>query len=262
MLKKEWERYKIEIKNAMEDLKTKGRRKKQIPNILTSLRLLAPFFILPASFFGNIPLVLGLVAGFSATDMLDGFIARTFHLTSQLGKDLDAVCDKLFSLTLLLASSIMNPIMLVTLALESSIAVINVNAKLKGKETHSLYIGKAKTIFLFPLLGLSLVSNVEVFDFAFKTVFGITTGLQALTAASYFTKYQLEEKNSSANFSNNIKQIEIIETEEQPRSKKKEKVLNSDKRTQKISMLKDLKTLLLKETALPEKEKGKENIKK
>ena len=160
MLKKEWENYKQEIKEAIEDLKTKGRRKKQIPNVLTSLRLFAPLFILPASFIGNIPFVVGSVVAFSVTDMLDGFIARKFHLTSKLGKDLDAFSDKIFAGTLLLAASILNPILLVNLSLEVCIAGINVNAKLRGAETKSLPIGKVKTAFLFPLLGCSLITNM------------------------------------------------------------------------------------------------------
>lgn len=260
MLKKEWENYKQEVKEALEDLRTKGRRKRQIPNILTSLRLLAPFFILPASFFKNIPLVLGFVAGFSVTDMLDGFIARTFHFTSKLGKDLDACCDKIFAGTLLLASSFINPVMLISFALESVIAGININAKLKGKEPHSLYIGKLKTFFLFPLLGLSLVSNVEMLDLLFKITFGVTTGLQVLTTFSYFAKYHLEEKETSMDNPKKQESLEIPEVYEEPELK--EKVLTLSQTSQNISMLKDIKELLLKETALPKEEKAKENIKK
>lgn len=260
MLKKEWENYKQEVKEALEDLRTKGRRKRQIPNILTSLRLLAPFFILPASFFKNIPLVLGFVAGFSVTDMLDGFIARTFHFTSKLGKDLDACCDKIFAGTLLLASSFMNPIMLISLGLESVIAGININAKLKGKEPHSLYIGKLKTFFLFPLLGLSLVSNVEMLDLLFKITFGVTTGLQVLTTFSYLAKYQLEEPKEEMKDSLEHPSLEFSKDEEKPLTN--EKTLTLTKTSQNISMLKDIKELLLKETSVPEEEKTKENIKK
>ena len=49
-VKKTWNDYKIKFKEAFTDLKTKGRRHKQIPNILTTSRLLAaPVFIIPAA---------------------------------------------------------------------------------------------------------------------------------------------------------------------------------------------------------------------
>ncbi len=263
MIKEQWKIYKAEIKEAWKDLRTKGRRVKQIPNILTSLRLLAPAFILPASFVGNISLVLGFVVGFSVTDMLDGLIARTFHLTSKLGKDLDAFCDKVFAGTLLVASSFINPIMLVSLLLESMIASINIKAKLEGKETKSLYIGKAKTLFLFPLLGLSLVSDVLSIEPIFKAFFGVTTTLQVLATFSYMKKYHFEEKEREENVTTD-ETIVLVEDEEDS-EKEKQKELEkgpSTKASTKISTLKDIRELLLKETAQPEMDKNKENKKK
>lgn len=264
MIKEQWKIYKEEIREALKDLRTKGRRARQIPNILTSLRLFAPCFILPASFFGNIPLVIGFVTAFSITDMLDGFIARTFHFTSKLGKDLDAFCDKVFAGTLLLAASFLKPIMLVNFSLEAMIAAVNVNATLKGKEAKSLYIGKAKTAFLFPLLGLSLISNVALLDKVFKVLFVATTGLQVLTAVSYVKKYQEIEPLTEVDDSNTeFISLEDSPKEEKNKSKKKELgELKPTQTSQNIRILKDMKELLLKETKPIEEEKKKENIKK
>lgn len=186
-MKEQWKIYKQEIKEVCADLRTKGRRKLQIPNILTSLRLLAPAFILPASFFQNIPLVLVFVVVFSLTDMIDGFIARTFHLTSEFGKDLDAFCDKIFAGTLLLASSFQKPILLISLFLEMVIASINMQAKINGKEAKSLFIGKVKTFYLFSLIAFSLIENSVVF----KILLGITTILQIGAIFLYKKKYQM-----------------------------------------------------------------------
>ncbi len=190
-MKEQWKIYKRELNEAWESLRTKGKRKTQIPNILTSLRLFAPVFILPASFFEDIPLVLFFVGIFSITDMLDGFIARTFHFTSELGKDLDAFCDKVFAGTLLLAASFLNPIMVMSLFLEIVIASINVYAQIKGRNPKSLSIGKVKTFFLFPLLGLSLVNGSKILEKFFKILFGITIILQLWTVCAYRKKYQV-----------------------------------------------------------------------
>jgi len=150
--------YNDQIKDAINDLKTKGRRHRQIPNILTVMRLTAPLFIIPAAISGNIPLVIGLTIGFSLTDALDGFIARTWKLTSELGAALDATTDKVFASTLLLAASFTKPILLCNLGLEAIVAGITVYKRKNNLPMESTKIGKLKTWFLFPLIGLELIS--------------------------------------------------------------------------------------------------------
>lgn len=248
MIKEQLLRYQEEFKEALQDLKTKGKRKRQIPNILTSLRLLAPFFILPSAFVGNVPLVLTFVGVFSITDFLDGAIARTFHLTSNLGRDLDAFCDKIFAGTLLLGASFMNPILLINLGLELAITSINVRAKLKGLDPKSLYIGKIKTFFLFPLLGLSLVSNALAIEPIFYTLLGITASLQGITAYSYQGKYQkdLAAKRREA--------MPVLtpspKREEQDREEEKEMIHILSLREQKMETLKEMRSILTEEIGL------------
>ena len=137
--------YKKLLNEALNDLKTPGKRHKQIPNILTVLRLLAPAVILPLAITGNIPLTLITAGAFAFTDAVDGFIARHWNLQSELGKDLDAVTDKVFSTTLLAAASVSNPLLLLNIGLEGVIALINANKKLNGYETASTMTGKLKT---------------------------------------------------------------------------------------------------------------------
>lgn len=240
MFDKEWKVYKEEIKEAWKDLKTKGRRRRQIPNILTSLRLLAPVFILPSAFLGNIPFVIGSFIAFSVTDMLDGFIARKFNFTSKLGRDLDAFSDKIFAGTLLLASSIINPILLLNFSLEACIAGINVNAKLKGVEAKSLIIGKVKTAFLFPLLGCSFIYSTLSIEPLFNLLFASTTLLQVLTISSYHRNYKtlienkVEEKESVVE-----RETELVEMEE----KDKELGLGEKKLTKTSSDLESLRDI-------------------
>ena len=79
-----------DLKQIFLEIKDKKTRKKQIPNMLTLSRLLAPVLIIPCSIAGAFPLALSFVALFSITDLLDGYIARKYHLTSEIGKNLDA----------------------------------------------------------------------------------------------------------------------------------------------------------------------------
>lgn len=76
-----------------------------IPNILTIIRLfMMPVFLLVYfSSAENAHMWAMAVLVFSfITDVLDGFIARTFNQTSNLGKILDPIADKVMQITVLL----------------------------------------------------------------------------------------------------------------------------------------------------------------
>ena len=65
-----------------------------IPNIITSIRIIGAISIL---FFEPFSLVFFIVYGLTGvTDVLDGFVARKFHLESKLGSILDSVSDIIF----------------------------------------------------------------------------------------------------------------------------------------------------------------------
>lgn len=252
--------YKEQIKEAMNDLKTKGKRHKQIPNILTALRLTAPFFIIPAAIMGNIPLVIGLTTGFGLTDLADGFIARNWNLTSELGKDLDAFCDKMFAGTLLLATSIANPLFLINVGLEMAIAGINIHQKFTGYETASTMIGKLKTWSLFGLVGAGLLNTLFPIPTLLGSLMAITTGMQLLTVKSYLKKYykkkyKKEEKTTEEHST-------IIEVEEKKQSElSKEKVKEPARATEqkKDKLTNDAEELKrMRNSLLFEKENKKE----
>lgn len=87
------------------------------------------------------------------TDMADGFIARRFHMTSDLGKILDPVADKLTQATVLFCLVTRFPLMLVPLALlvlkeivvgSTGLLVIKRTGKVHGAKWH----GKVATALL------------------------------------------------------------------------------------------------------------------
>lgn len=188
--------YKEQINEALTDLKTKGRRYRQIPNILTLLRLTAPLVILPAALTGNVPFIVGATAFFGLTDLADGQIARRCKLTSKLGADLDALADKLFAGTLLLAASVANPALLINVGLEMGIAGINIYQKAKGNDAASTLMGKIKTFALFPLAGAGILSAV-LHPAVLPALAITTTALQGLTVASYLSKYKNKKKKNT-----------------------------------------------------------------
>ena len=67
---------------------------KQIPNLLTVGRLLAAPYILYLLWAGEYRTALVWFSIASATDVVDGFLARRFHAGSKFGALLDPVADK------------------------------------------------------------------------------------------------------------------------------------------------------------------------
>ena len=218
------DKYKQQFKEAWKQLKTPSERKKQIPNILTATRLLAPFVIIPSVATGNF-----IVAGistllFSATDMMDGFLARKMNTTSDLGKDLDAVTDKVFVGTLMISILLTNPMYIVPLILEGTIATININKKIKNKNPESHMIGKVKMTSLYILIALGFINMyIHIPSILVNLLYTSTIGLQALTIYDY-------AKKSDEKFENNsIEEVKIIESEKHKEDTKlKEKTLTEN----------------------------------
>lgn len=74
-----------------------------IPNLLSLFRLcLIPIFVLLYVREENYPATAFVLILSGFTDIADGFIARRFHMTSDLGKVLDPAADKLTQLAMLL----------------------------------------------------------------------------------------------------------------------------------------------------------------
>lgn len=82
-----------------------------VPNILTVIRLcLMPVFLFVYfSPFEHARLwAMGVLIFSFLTDVLDGFVARHFNQTSNLGKILDPVADKVMQITVLLCLALFN----------------------------------------------------------------------------------------------------------------------------------------------------------
>lgn len=184
------ETYKEQINEAIQDLKTPGKRKKQIPNLLTASRLLSPLLIIPAALAGATTFAAISAAIFGATDLVDGHLARKWDAKSALGADLDAFTDKIFAGTLLIAGAIFNPVLIANIALEMAIAGVNIKQKLSGNESGSTLIGKAKTWVLFALGGLGVIAPaIELSPALIPGLALATSGLQGATLLSYLNKY-------------------------------------------------------------------------
>ena len=84
------------------------KRNLNVPNTLTAIRMLMiPLYLI---LFGNgmkYPALFIFLAA-SLTDLLDGMIARRYHMITDLGKLMDPLADKLMVLTVMFSMAIGN----------------------------------------------------------------------------------------------------------------------------------------------------------
>ncbi len=244
------EKYKKQFKEVLNDLKTPGKRYRQIPNILTGSRLLAPFVIIPSVITGNFVLAGISTALFATTDLFDGLVARTLHITSEFGKDLDAFTDKIFVGTLMISLIFTNPFYIAPLIMEATIAGININKKIKNRNPESHMIGKVKMTSLYALIALGFLNMYfKVPPALINTLFASTLGLQVATIADYSKKSDngnIEEVEEQEK----IESLEDIEIKEETKEKVKEKEQTI---TQKyLGEYRNLREVVLKEKSLEE----------
>lgn len=181
-----WQEFKEQGKICIEELKNKNTRKKQIPNLLTASRLLSPFFIIPTAISGNLVLTVAFTSMFALTDAFDGYFARKFNATSEFGRMLDPITDKLFAASLLIPLTISNPLILINLFLESIIALINTHSHINNNHPKTLKIGKIKTWALFGTIALQYMDFiVKIPLYIINSLFGLTTLLQILSIKEY-----------------------------------------------------------------------------
>lgn len=133
-----------------------------IPNLLSFARILLVPFIVMAYFYAKEYYLAGILVIVSgATDVIDGFIARKFHMISKVGKILDPIADKLTQVAVLvcLASShiwMLLPVGLMVVKegfmLVSGYFVVKKANMVYSAEWH----GKVATVCLYLTMGMHL----------------------------------------------------------------------------------------------------------
>ena len=129
-----------------------------IPNFLSVCRIIMiPVFIWVYCCLKEYLLAFWVLCLSGVTDLVDGFIARTFHMVSNLGKALDPIADKLTQGIMLLCLLLRFRFMIVPFVLMiakeifmsiSGILLIQRTGIVCGAEWH----GKAATCFLYGMM--------------------------------------------------------------------------------------------------------------
>lgn len=89
-----------------------------IPNVMSFFRLLlVPIIIWSYLGLQNTTLTIVLLIVSGLTDVLDGRIARKFHMVSDLGKVLDPIADKLTQVSIVFCLSLSHPLLWILLGI-------------------------------------------------------------------------------------------------------------------------------------------------
>jgi cardiolipin synthase len=149
---------------------------RNIPNILTALRLAASPALVALLWRGHdyAALIVFVIAG--ATDALDGYLAKRFNLQSRFGRYMDPAADKLLMLTSFIALMVLGvtPIWLTALVITRDAAiVIGIGlARLLALPVHATpsFLGKVSTAVQVSYVGLMLL--LLTFDIHARVLIG------------------------------------------------------------------------------------------
>jgi CDP-diacylglycerol--glycerol-3-phosphate 3-phosphatidyltransferase len=150
---------------------------KNLPNILTFIRLIGGSLFLPFLIFYLLPyqvvwvsyLLAFLFVLFSMTDFLDGYLARRYGLESAIGRALDPIADKFLVCSSLIALLAINKIyflwVIILIGREMCIMSLRHIAALHNISVSVSYLGKIKAcmqMFLIIVLIARPVSSFEL----------------------------------------------------------------------------------------------------
>jgi cardiolipin synthase len=174
-----------------------------LPNALTLLRILAiPFFAI-AVWYGHYWQAFILFAAAGFTDLLDGYIARTFNQSSDLGAVLDPAADKLLmtSAFILMAWRTQGmaapiPVWVAILAIMRDL-VISFYAfasveRLSDNKFHPSFLGKLSTAMQLIAVSLGLLFNAVGYhawmQFFLPQMYWVVAALVLASGIHYFLR--------------------------------------------------------------------------
>lgn len=170
-----------------------------IPNILTTLRFfMIPFYIGIFAHESDYKLwsaVIFMLA--SATDVLDGYIARKYNLTTKWGQLMDPLADKLMQITVIVSMLITSriPLWFVILSAAKEGLMILGGIFLFTKKTYvrSNIFGKLNTVVLFAALCLLLVCP-QINPVLKTIILALSITLSIFAMVTYTYSYLLKKK--------------------------------------------------------------------
>lgn len=136
----------------------KERNLKIFVNSITLIRLFGSFILIPIYLIYGLKIVSILSLSLFLTDLIDGFLARKFKVSTFFGSSMDALSDKMLGIISLGILSSVSNLMIIPLIIEILILLVNIIAYKNNANIKSSRIGKIKTW----ALGISVIGSFIV----------------------------------------------------------------------------------------------------
>lgn len=164
-----------------------------IPNLFSYFRIiLIPIFVwryVTAATREEYYAAAVIIALSGLSDLLDGLIARRFHMITDLGKVLDPIADKLTQFALIICLIARHPLMkgLVVLFFIKELSTAALSAVLykKGRKLNgALWFGKVSTA-VFYAVSLVLIVFIDLPDGPANILIGVSAAMMLVAFAGY-----------------------------------------------------------------------------
>ncbi len=130
-------------------------RLKILVNSITLFRLIGSFFLIPIYYTYDLKVVSLFSLFLFTTDLIDGFLARKFKVSTFFGSIMDALSDKSLGIISFAILSSVSPLMFIPLIIEILIPIVNSISVRNGANIKSSRIGKIKTW----AVGISIIGS-------------------------------------------------------------------------------------------------------
>ncbi len=168
-----------------------------IPNLITLGRILLVPIVVWAITSGEMGIAFALFLAAGISDGIDGFLAKRFHMASELGAYLDPLADKALIVSIYVALGIaaVLPIFLVILVVSRDIMIISafLLSWLVGRpmKVRPLLVSKANTVAQIFLAALILAQQAFGIDAGIvtKLMMGLVAILTLLSIAFYLAEW-------------------------------------------------------------------------
>ncbi len=167
-----------------------------LPNKLTLFRvILIPFFLffLLSGYGGAYSrwIALGIFAAASLTDLLDGQIARKYHLVTNFGKFMDPLADKLLVCSAMIAfvelGQMPSWVVIIIISREFAISGFRLVAADNGIVIAASWWGKFKTVFQMAMVIL-MIADIEQLALVTEVIMWLALALTLISMIDYFIK--------------------------------------------------------------------------
>jgi phosphatidylglycerophosphate synthase len=155
------------------------------PNALTAVGLC--FGVMSGVLFSQRVVLLAFVSGFVSVffDLLDGTVARGFHLETMFGLIFDSVADRVSEIAVVLGalfSGIIQPLGVIAIVGSVLLLLLRALSYSRGARTDYVIFGRFERLLLIMFGLISPTSAVSTFCFVVAGTFGLASSLQIAIA--------------------------------------------------------------------------------